>query len=126
VVTAFVPAAGKRCPQAGNAVLLRELSQVRYQDGKRINNKEGVSMPFFEPLEKLDPKHVDLERARKSLREELEAIDFYQERIDATQDASLKKLLEHNMNEEKEHAAMLIEWIRKNDPAQDRVFKEHD
>ena len=53
-------------------------------------------MPFFEPLEKLDPKHIDLERARKSLREELEAIDFYQERIDATDDASLKHLLEHN------------------------------
>jgi hypothetical protein len=83
-------------------------------------------MPFFEPLEKLDPKHVDLERTRKSLREELEAIDFYQERIDATEDASLKKLLEHNMNEEKEHVAMLVEWLRKNDPTQDRMFKEHD
>jgi hypothetical protein len=83
-------------------------------------------MSFFEPLEKLDSKHVDLERARKSLREELEAIDFYQERIDATEDASLKKLLEHNMNEEKEHTAMLMEWIRKNDPMQDSVFKEHD
>ncbi len=83
-------------------------------------------MPFFEPLEKMEPEHVDLERARKSLREELEAIDFYQERIDATEDASLKQLLAHNMNEEKEHAAMLIEWIRKNDPFQDRVFKEHD
>ena len=70
-------------------------------------------MPFFEPLEKLDPKNVDLERARKSLREELEAIHFYQERIDATEDASLKKLLEHNVNEEKEHVAMLIEWLRK-------------
>jgi len=83
-------------------------------------------MPFFESLDKLDPKHVDLERARKSLREELEAIDFYQERIDATGDASLKKLLAHNMNEEKEHAAMLMDWIRKNDVTQDRVFKEHD
>jgi len=83
-------------------------------------------MSFFEPLEKLDPKHVDLERARKSLREELEAIDFYQERIDATTDESLKKLLTHNMNEEKEHAAMLIEWIRNNDPVQDRMFQEHD
>ena len=50
-------------------------------------------MPFFEPLDKLDPRHVDLERARKSLREELEAIDFYQERTDATKDISLKKLL---------------------------------
>jgi hypothetical protein len=83
-------------------------------------------MPFFEPLEKMDPKHVDLERARKSLREELEAIDFYQERIDATTDDSLKKLLAHNMNEEKEHAAMLIEWIRKNDATQNKAFDEHD
>ncbi len=83
-------------------------------------------MPFFEPLDKLDPKHVDLERARKSLREELEAIDFYQERIDATNDDALKKILAHNMNEEKEHAAMLIEWIRKNDSVQDKVFDEHD
>lgn len=83
-------------------------------------------MPFIEPFEKLNPKHVDLERARKSLREELEAIDFYQERIDATTDASLKKLLEHNMNEEKEHAAMLIEWLRANDPTQNKMFEEHD
>ena len=83
-------------------------------------------MPFFEPLEKLDPKHVELERARKSLREELEAIDFYQERIDASDDTTLKKILGHNMNEEKEHAAMLIEWIKKNDPVQGKVFKDHD
>lgn len=83
-------------------------------------------MPFFESPEKIDPKHLDLERARKSLREELEAIDFYQERIDATEDASLKKLLSHNMNEEKEHAAMLMEWIRQNDPVQDKMFEEHD
>ncbi len=83
-------------------------------------------MPVFGPLEKLATKHVDLERARKSLREELEAIDFYQERIDATEHASLKKLLEHNMNEEKEHVAMLVEWLRENDPTQDRVFKKHD
>jgi hypothetical protein len=100
---------------------------MRDQNGERIEKyKEDYYMPFFEPLEKLDPKNVDLERVRKSLREELEAIDFYQERIDATQDASLKKLLEHNMNEEKEHVAMLVEWLRKNDPTQDKVFKEHD
>jgi len=83
-------------------------------------------MPFFESPEKMEPKHIDLERARKSLREELEAVDFYQERIDATDDESLKKLLAHNMNEEKEHAAMLIDWIRKNDPVQDKMFVEHD
>jgi uncharacterized protein len=83
-------------------------------------------MPFFEPADKIEPKHLDLERARQSLREELEAINYYQERIDATRDESLKRILEHNMNEEKEHAAMLMEWIRRNDPVQDRVFKEHD
>jgi len=83
-------------------------------------------MPFFESAEKLAPEHVDLERARKSLREELEAIDYYQERIDATEDPSLKALLEHNMDEEKEHAAMLIEWIRKHDATQNRLFNEHD
>jgi len=66
-------------------------------------------MPFFEPADKIEPKHLDLERARQSLREELEAINYYQERIDATPDESLKRILEHNMNEEKEHAAMLME-----------------
>jgi len=83
-------------------------------------------MPFFEPREKLAIKTLDLERARKSLREELEAIDYYQERIEATTDVSLKKILEHNMNEEKEHVAMLIEWIRKNDPIQNQAFQKHD
>ena len=111
-------------------MLQRGLSQMLHQNGKKLGNQllryGGNEIPFFELLEKLDPKHVDLERARKSLREELEAIDFYQERIDATEDATLKQLLEHNMNEEKEHAAMLIKWIRKNDPAQDKMFREHD
>ena len=68
----------------------------------------------------------DLEFARISLREELEAIDNYQRRIDITRDEELKRVLQHNMDEEKEHVAMLVEWLRKNDPVQDKVFKEHD
>lgn len=68
----------------------------------------------------------DLEFVRISLREELEAIDNYQRRIDITKDESLKKLLQHNMDEEKEHVAMLTEWLRKNDSKQDEVFREHD
>jgi uncharacterized protein len=100
---------------------------MRCQNGESIDVKrEDNFIPFYEPIEKIDPKHVDLERARKSLREELEAIDFYQERIDATNNASLKKLLAHNMDEEKEHAAMLIEWLRENEPVQDKMFEEHD
>ena len=80
-------------------------------------------MSFPEPLKKLEPRHIDMERARKSLREELEAIDLYQERVDATKDTSLKQLMTHNMNEEKKHAAMLIEWLRENDPALDEMFR---
>jgi len=68
----------------------------------------------------------DLERARQSLIEELEAINWYQERIDATGNESLKKIPEHNRNKEKEHAAMLIEWLRANNPTQDKMFEEYD
>jgi hypothetical protein len=76
--------------------------------------------------EKYEDLTWNLEKARQSLIEELEAINWYQERIDASEDESLKKILEHNRDEEKEHAAMLIEWIRRNDPMQDRSFTEHD
>ena len=76
--------------------------------------------------EKLDEKAKDLARARQSLIEELDAINVYEERIQASKDEKLKKVLTHNRDEEKEHAAMLIEWIRKNDPVQDKMFKEHD
>ncbi|MFB3896220.1 MAG: ferritin [bacterium] len=83
-------------------------------------------MPFYEPQEKLTPETLDLERARKSLREELEAIDYYQERIEAATDESLKIILTHNMNEEKEHVAMLMEWIQEHDPVQNQAFQNHD
>lgn len=83
-------------------------------------------MPKYENSKKMSEKSLNLERARQSLVEELEAINWYQERIEATKDKGLKRILEHNRDEEKEHAAMLIEWIRKNDPTQDRMFEEHD
>jgi len=68
----------------------------------------------------------ELAMARQSLIEEFQAINWYQERIDATEDETLKKILSHNRDEEKEHAAMLMEWIRANDPIQDKMFNEHD
>ena len=74
----------------------------------------------------LSEESKNLGRARQSLIEEFEAINWYQERVEGTKDAELKRILEHNRDEEKEHAAMLMEWIRKNDPTQDKVFKEHD
>lgn len=71
-------------------------------------------------------KHEDWAMARQSLIEELDATNKYQMRIDATGDESLKEVLQHNMDEEKEHIAMLVEWLRKNDQTQDKTFKEHD
>lgn len=74
----------------------------------------------------MEQKSQELAMARQSLIEEFEAINWYQERIDATEDETLKKVLSHNRDEEKEHAAMLMEWIRANDPVQDKMFEEHD
>ncbi|MFA6424654.1 MAG: ferritin family protein [Phycisphaerae bacterium] len=71
-------------------------------------------------------ENTDLKKARQSLIEELEAINWYETRIEDAKNEELKKILEHNRDEEKEHAAMLIEWIRKNDKEQDSAFKEHD
>jgi hypothetical protein len=73
-------------------------------------------MVQYEDKKNLSEKTLDLDRARQSLIEELEAVNWYQERIDATKDKSLKDILAHNRDEEKEHAAMLIEWIRRQDP----------
>jgi hypothetical protein len=71
----------------------------------------------------------NLHRAIVSLIEELEAVDWYQQRADACSDPALKAILAHNRDEEKEHAAMLLEWIRRNDPSfweelQDYLFTD--
>jgi len=79
-----------------------------------------------EGRENLTDGTKDLERARQSLIEELEAINWYQERVENCKDKELRRILEHNRDEEKEHAAMLIEYIRKADKMQDAKFKEHD
>lgn len=64
----------------------------------------------------LTPATRDLHRAIASLMEELEAVDWYQQRIDAAGDGELRQILEHNRNEEIEHAAMVLEWIRRRRP----------
>ncbi|MFH1770044.1 MAG: ferritin family protein [archaeon] len=68
-----------------------------------------------EEMLKLSSKTKDMRRAIDSLREELEAVDYYNQRADSCSNKELKKILLHNAKEEKEHAAMLIEWIRQND-----------
>jgi uncharacterized protein len=83
------------------------------------------STTFHESEEHLSPSTRDLHRAIVSLMEELEAVDWYQQRVDATQDDALREILRHNRDEEKEHAAMVLEWIRRHDPAFDAKLREY-
>ncbi len=74
------------------------------------------SESLHEAADKLSPATIDRHRATVSLMEELEAVDWYDQRIDATADEELKAILRHNRDEEKEHAAMLLGWLVKRDP----------
>ncbi len=74
-----------------------------------------ASEGYHEPLELLSERTRNLHRAIVSLKEELEAIDWYQQRAEACPDQQLKEVLLHNKNEEIEHAMMVLEWIRRND-----------
>jgi uncharacterized protein len=71
------------------------------------------------PYELLKPETQDMARALNSLQERLEAMDWYNQRIDVTHDEQLRGILAHNRDEEKEHAAMVLEWIRRHDPVWD-------
>jgi ferritin-like protein len=73
----------------------------------------------------LAPATVERHRAIVSIQEELEAIDWYDQRVDASSDPELKDLLAHNRDEEKEHAAMVIEWLRRRDPAFDQQLRAY-
>lgn len=75
-----------------------------------------ASESLHESAKQLRPETIDRHRAVSSLMEELEAIDWYDQRIDAATDDELKQILAHNRDEEKEHATMVLEWLRRRDP----------
>lgn len=83
------------------------------------------SVGYHEPIEALSAETRDMHRAIVSLMEELEAVDWYNQRADACQDAELKAILEHNRDEEKEHAAMVLEWIRRKDARFSKELKDY-
>jgi ferritin-like protein len=83
------------------------------------------SAQFHEAEEHLRPATIERHRAIVSLMEELEAIDWYDQRIDATGDDELRSILEHNRDEEKEHASMALEWLRRDDPVLDRFLRQY-
>jgi ferritin-like protein len=84
-----------------------------------------ASEGLHEPAELLDEATVDRHRAITSLMEELEAVDWYDQRVKATNDPSLAAVLAHNRDEEKEHAAMILEWLRRRDGALDAVLRTY-
>jgi ferritin-like protein len=84
-----------------------------------------MPIAWHAPYEKLKPQTQDMARAIQSLMEELEAIDWYGQRMDVTSDDELKRVLEHNRDEEKEHASMLLEWIRRRDPKFDEALRTY-
>jgi hypothetical protein len=85
----------------------------------------AASQGFHENEQVLSARTRDVHRAIVSLQEELEAIDWYQQRVDATEDPDLKEILAHNRDEEKEHAMMLLEWLRRKDVVFARMMKRH-
>ena len=84
-----------------------------------------ASEGYHETREKLSDATQDMHRAITSLMEELEAVDWYNQRVDACTDNELKAILAHNRDEEKEHAAMVLEWIRRHDTVLDKELREN-
>jgi hypothetical protein len=80
---------------------------------------------YHEPLEELSDETRDMHRAIISLMEELEAVDWYNQRVDACKDDELRAILAHNRDEEKEHAAMVLEWIRRHDKRFAKELKDY-
>ncbi|MEZ5374660.1 MAG: encapsulin-associated ferritin-like protein [Microthrixaceae bacterium] len=83
------------------------------------------SESYHEPVGELTAETRDMHRAIESLMEELEAVDWYNQRVQTTTDDELRGLLIHNRDEEKEHAAMVLEWIRRRDPVMDEQLKKY-
>ena len=80
---------------------------------------------YHEPIADLSDETRDMHRAITSLMEELEAVDWYNQRVDACKDQELAAILAHNRDEEKEHAAMVLEWIRRKDASFSKELKDY-
>lgn len=79
---------------------------------------------LHEAAEDLSPETREMHRALVSVIEELEAVDWYGQRVEAASDQQLRDVLAHNRDEEKEHACMTLEWIRRQDPVFDRFLRQ--
>jgi hypothetical protein len=80
---------------------------------------------YHEPVDQLSEKDRNFVRALNSLKEEIEAIDWYHQRVAASQDQQLAKIMAHNRDEEIEHACMTLEWLRRNMSGWDKELKTY-
>ena len=85
----------------------------------------GSSAGLHEDEGRLSETVIDRHRALVSIMEELEAVDWYDQRADATTDEALREVLAHNRDEEKEHAAMTLEWLRRHDEKLDEHLRTY-
>ena len=85
----------------------------------------ATSAEWHEKYDKMTDASRNFSRAVKSVQEELEAVDWYNQRAEATTDEQLKKILEHNRDEEIEHAMMALEWLRRNNPVFDKQMRTY-
>jgi ferritin-like protein len=84
-----------------------------------------ASEGLHESADLLNEATIDRHRAFTSLIEELQAVDWYDQRVTATEDSSLADILAHNRDEEKEHASMTLEWLRRRDTVLDRHLRTY-
>lgn len=99
-------------------IIVKLLETKCYKGGNMANQ-------YHEPVELLSEKAKDITRAINSVKEELEAVDWYNQRADVCTDPELQKILEHNRNEEMEHAIMILEWLRRNMDGWDNEMKTY-
>lgn len=119
-----MPGGDPRVIHAGSSPLVpatANRSAIRATLTHCLQNSEG----YHEPVELLSQASIERHRATVSLQEELEAVDWYDQRVDATEDPSLAALLAHNRDEEKEHAAMNLEWLRRHDAGFDEQLRTY-
>jgi ferritin-like protein len=101
------------------------LAKAYFVSWKGTSIMATQSAGFHESIDTLRPETLDRHRAIVSLMEELEAVDWYDQRVDAAQDEELRAILAHNRDEEKEHAAMVLEWLRRRDPCLDEQLRTY-
>ncbi len=80
---------------------------------------------YHEPVNELSSEARNFSRALNSLKEEIEAIDWYHQRVIASDDPELKEIMAHNRDEEIEHACMALEWLRRNMPGWDEELRTY-